>query len=58
MCGGLAGFAESFMCTPVDLVKCRLQMQKEGHGLGYYKGPIDVLKKVFREEGIKGLYRG
>ena len=26
MCGGMAGFVESFMCTPVDLVKSRLQI--------------------------------
>lgn len=24
LCGGMAGFAESFMCTPVDLIKSRL----------------------------------
>lgn len=23
----------------------------------YYKGPLDVVKKVIREEGIKGLWR-
>jgi len=46
------------MCTPVDLVKCRLQVQKESKANAYYKGPVDVIKKVIRDEGLKGLYRG
>lgn len=24
----------------------------------YYKGPIDVIRKVLKDEGLKGLYRG
>jgi hypothetical protein len=46
------------MCTPVDLVKCRLQVQKESKANAYYKGPADVIKKVILDEGIRGLYRG
>lgn len=58
LCGGMAGLAESFMCTPVDLIKSRLQIQKENKANAYYKGPIDVIRKVIREDGIKGLYKG
>jgi solute carrier family 25 (mitochondrial carnitine/acylcarnitine transporter), member 20/29 len=57
-CGGMAGLAESFMCTPVDLVKSRLQIQKESKANAYYKGPIDLVRKVIRDEGFKGLYKG
>lgn len=58
MCGGMAGFVESFMCTPVDLIKSRLQIQRESRANAYYKGPLDVIRKVLREDGIRGLYKG
>lgn len=58
MCGGMAGFVESFMCTPVDLVKSRLQIQRENKATAYYKGPIDVIMKVLKENGVQGLYKG
>ena len=57
-CGAFAGAVESFLSTPVDLVKCRLQVQRQSKSLAYYKGPIDCLRKVVHEEGLQGLYRG
>jgi len=27
-------------------------------GMATYRGPFDVINKVFRMEGIRGLYRG
>lgn len=57
-CGAFAGAVESFFATPVDLVKCRLQVQREAKHNAYYKGPLDCVRKVISEEGLKGLYRG
>ena len=57
--GAFAGFVGSFVNTPIDLVKCRLQCQREDLARSYYKGPLDCAFKVLSEEGgIKGLYRG
>lgn len=57
--GALAGLVGSFLNTPIDLVKCRLQCQREERARAYYKGPLDCLIKVVTEEGgIRGLYRG
>ncbi|KAK9711101.1 Cu/Pi carrier [Basidiobolus ranarum] len=39
--------------TPLDLVKCRLQVNP-----GLYKGNFDGWKKIFRQQGIKGIYTG
>lgn len=62
--GGLSGGATSFVLTPVELIKCRLQIQKGRVGDAKalqemkYKGPWDCLKMVVKEEGPKGLFRG
>jgi len=59
--GAWSGCFSSFVLTPVELVKCRLQVQAAtGPGIGgvQYKGPADVVTKIMREEGITGLWRG
>eukprot|EP00047_Mylnosiga_fluctuans_P012417 m.25928 g.25928 ORF g.25928 m.25928 type:complete len:297 (-) comp4221_c0_seq1:288-1178(-) len=55
----LAGVAVTAVITPVELVKCRLQVQVgAGHAIKY-KGPWDCFIRTVREEGlIRGLYRG
>lgn len=49
----VAGFFASFFSLPFDFVKTRLQ--KSGHG---YKGVIDCVARVTREEGLGRFYRG
>lgn len=62
--GGLSGIATSFVLTPVELVKCRLQIQRNRLGdvtaaaAMKYKGPWDCLVKTVKEQGIKGIFRG
>jgi len=46
------------MFYPVELVKNRLQAAALGDGGFAYKGLLDGLKTVFREEGLKGLFIG
>ncbi|KAI9034557.1 amino acid transporter arg-13 [Hyaloraphidium curvatum] len=59
-----AGAAVSLVLTPVELVKCKLQVQDmlgaEGPGAlaPRYKGPVDVLLRTLRSEGLRGMYRG
>lgn len=49
----------SFVLSPIELVKCRLQVQKEARHNAYYKGPIDCIRKIFVEEGLRnGLFKG
>lgn len=46
--------------APLWLVKTRLQLQTNEmrrQGMGY-KGSLDCIKRVFREEGIRGFYKG
>ncbi|XP_071702581.1 mitochondrial carnitine/acylcarnitine carrier-like protein isoform X1 [Rutidosis leptorrhynchoides] len=68
--GAGAGFAVSFLATPTELIKCRLQAQGSGSAavaeagaaaarVVKYGGPIDVAKQVLKSEGgIRGLYKG
>lgn len=70
LAGAGAGLVAATVLTPVELVKCRMQVQNNlqggssgGTGGGgrfvRYAGPMDVLTRTIREEGIvRGLYRG
>jgi solute carrier family 25 carnitine/acylcarnitine transporter 20/29 len=59
------GFAISFIVTPMEGVKSRLQVQYAvsraatvANSPALYHGPLDCIKFVLRNEGLKGLYRG
>ena len=44
--------------SPIELVKCRLQLQTEASDKAYYKGPFDCVKKIVVEEGFISLFNG
>ncbi|KAJ1673323.1 mitochondrial ornithine carrier protein, partial [Spiromyces aspiralis] len=66
--GAFAGSAGSLVLTPIELVKCKLQVenvQSYGGSAGQaaaktikYAGPISVVKSILRTKGIAGLYYG
>ena len=47
----------TLIVTPFEVIKTRLQKQKGKTDLKY-KGPIDVVIKVSREEGVRRLWSG
>lgn len=51
--GATAGATESLVVVPFELVKIRLQNKNS-----IYKGPIDVVSKMIRQEGLLSLYNG
>lgn len=51
--GCAAGGTESFVVTPFELVKIRLQDKATA-----FKGPIDVLQHAIKNDGIFSLYKG
>ncbi len=58
-CGGVAGLVNCVVVTPVELVKCRLQVQTEACiKNSFYTGIMDCLVKTWKNEGIRGLYKG
>lgn len=57
--GMFAGLVNSFVLSPIELVKCRLQIQKESKTNAYYKGSFDCVRKIVLEEGLRnGLFKG
>uniref|UniRef100_A0A7S3LS03 Mitochondrial carrier protein n=1 Tax=Aplanochytrium stocchinoi TaxID=215587 RepID=A0A7S3LS03_9STRA len=58
--GGTAGICVAFVLTPVELIKCRLQVQNAATGEGaiLYKGPLDCLLKIVKADGFTGLWKG
>ncbi|KAK7023970.1 mitochondrial carrier domain-containing protein [Favolaschia claudopus] len=55
--GSAAGIASKIFEHPFDLTKVRLQSQVLD-AEARFSGPIDCLTKTWRNEGIRGLYRG
>jgi len=49
-CGAMATVVHDMIITPFDVVKQRLQ-------LGCYRGVMDCLASVWRNEGLRGFYR-
>ena len=60
LAGAGAGGVVSFVLTPVELIKGRLQVQQSmGKDFRAYSGPIDCIMKTVKQEGvIGGLYKG
>nr|XP_016444577.1 PREDICTED: mitochondrial arginine transporter BAC2-like [Nicotiana tabacum] len=57
-----AGAIQSLIISPVELVKIRLQLQSKTHQQNNQttslKGPIDVTRRIIKQEGWRGIYRG
>jgi solute carrier family 25 (mitochondrial carnitine/acylcarnitine transporter), member 20/29 len=55
--GGFSGLVSTVVLSPIELVKCKLQM--EGVGIRTKQpSALSVVKQVYKAEGIRGLYRG
>ncbi|KAM4018357.1 solute carrier family 25 member 45 isoform 2-T6 [Anomaloglossus baeobatrachus] len=65
LAGSFAGLVQVYFTAPVDLIKVRLQNQTESFKQlkpdivqARYRGPFHCAVCIFKEEGIRGLYRG
>jgi len=74
LCGVFAGSVNTVVATPVELVRNRLMVQYHQHGrrpalqpqpqaaaaadTPLYTGPIDCARRIVREQGMRGLWRG
>lgn len=57
--GGFAGALTSFVLTPIELVKCRVQVPASQAGQATVNlKPLAVVRDVFRNEGIRGFWHG
>jgi len=56
--GSVAGAIGATAVYPIDLVKTRMQNQRKIVGEVMYKNSWDCFRKVIKNEGARGLYRG
>lgn len=57
--GGIfTGFVITAITTPTELIKCRLQSQYDDSKRKMYKSSLQCVKRIVREDGVKGLFRG
>ena len=62
-CSATAGAISSFLTSPLDMAKLRLQIQRGNHVVGGggdqpLSGMMDCLSKIYKDGGVKGLFRG
>lgn len=50
--GGVAGLVQSFICSPIELAKSRMQVSNK------YSGPLDCIRQIYANEGTRGVFRG
>ncbi|KAK4874112.1 hypothetical protein RN001_013472 [Aquatica leii] len=55
--GGVAGFFSTMFMAPGERIKCLLQVQ-ESSGKKLYNGSLDCAIKLYKEGGIRNIYKG
>lgn len=63
LAGGASGAVASVVLTPVELIKCKLQVQlgsqaSAAAGGVQFHGPFHVIRHVMHTHGLAGFYRG
>ena len=56
-CGAMSGAFTSLLLTPIELVKCQMQIPLEA-GSVRGPGPFSVIGNIFRHHGILGFWHG
>jgi solute carrier family 25 carnitine/acylcarnitine transporter 20/29 len=57
ICGSIAGIVNSFISTPAEHIRIRMQSQG-AMANPPYKSSIDCIRKIYGQYGLKGLYKG
>ncbi|KAG5867056.1 hypothetical protein JTB14_019122 [Gonioctena quinquepunctata] len=53
LAGAAAGLFQSFICSPMELAKSRMQISNT---VG--KGPLDCLMRIYTKDGVRGVFKG
>ncbi|KAF2705216.1 mitochondrial carrier [Pleomassaria siparia CBS 279.74] len=58
-CGAMSGAVTSLFLTPIELVKCKIQVPLEISGVGLRKpGILSIIASIYRHQGLKGYWHG
>ena len=56
-CGGASGAFTSLLLTPIELIKCQMQIPAEAKS-SRAGGPISIIASVYRHHGLLGFWHG
>ncbi|TRY56919.1 hypothetical protein DNTS_017078 [Danionella cerebrum] len=56
--GMLSGVFTTSIMAPGERIKCLLQIKAAAVGQPKYTGPMDCVKQLYRQNGIRSLYKG
>lgn len=56
--GSISGLSATMITYPLDVVKTRMVVNHVNKSNAYYKGYIDITKKIIRDEGVLAFYKG
>ncbi|XP_054279571.1 mitochondrial carnitine/acylcarnitine carrier protein [Macrosteles quadrilineatus] len=56
--GAFSGIFTTVIMAPGERIKCLLQVQQDSSGPKKYSGPRDVVRKLYKEGGIRSIYKG
>jgi mitochondrial ornithine carrier protein len=56
--GAFSGVFTSFVLTPIELVKCKIQVPAGDRQAGQSLRPIPVIRDIYRHHGIMGFWHG
>lgn len=64
LCGGGSGAFTSVLLTPIELVKCKMQVQTVNQTAAApsikiaHPGPLKLIGQIYRSQGVKGFFHG
>ncbi|CAG9816421.1 unnamed protein product [Phaedon cochleariae] len=56
--GAFSGIFTTLIMAPGERIKCLLQIQQGANMPKVYDGPVDCVKKLYKQGGIASIYRG
>ncbi|XP_069693583.1 congested-like trachea protein [Periplaneta americana] len=56
--GAFSGIFTTSIMAPGERIKCLLQIQQGGTAPPKYAGPVDAIRQLYREGGMRSIYKG
>lgn len=56
--GAFSGIFTTSIMAPGERIKCLLQIQQGGSGPQKYNGMVDCAKQLYKEGGMRSVYKG
>ncbi|KAI9740377.1 MAG: hypothetical protein M1834_004957 [Cirrosporium novae-zelandiae] len=57
-CGAMSGSFTSVFLTPIELIKCKMQVSADSIHIARRPGPLTIVASIYRHEGLFGFWHG